>query len=358
MFAKKTLFVSILGLVCGGFFPYSAEVQSEEPSRISFAPLTEDEIDRFRDSLKNNVPLQSVSPKSSQRVDVVTEEVWLGSRTSAVTEINEVTLRFRPKTDELLARSVTSENSREALLGYVDMRFKIDYPKLIFSHSHPAHATEANGFRALLDRQSTATRVKMIQGQRESGMYVALPPFRDVGELWGAYVCPRSVRYQTRGAKRGLYLEKSPYGLSEVMIKPNGSCRATLEGGRGKARAAVTLQVSSELPESLSSHDQSIASVAEPRVDYQPKSPSDFFRFAPHTSVQQGINFLVEFQDRIGHIRRQNFSHVVSVYKSEEPSPVMALLGDQRAVEDSGECYFVQVQRYSWKEFDKSPAGF
>lgn len=355
MFCRKTLLGAVVCLVGLGFGPQVRESQSEEPNRISFAALSQDEVDRFRDSLKNNVPLRSISPKTTQKVDTRTEEVWLGSQTNVVTDINEVTLRFRPNTDDLLARSVTSENSRDALLGNVDLAFKLEYPKILFTHSHPLDPKEGAGFKATIDQRSTQTRVKMIDGQRESAMYVAIPPFQDPATMWGAYICPRSIRIETRGPKRGIHLGRSVYSLAEVKGVPYGSCSANLDGGRGKARAAITLQLSSELPESQTSFDQSISSVAEPRVHYQPKSPFDFFRFAPFRSVQQGLNFVVEFQNRLGHVRRQNFSHVLSVYKSDEPSPVVATLRGQMAVQDSGDCYIVQVQRYSWSEYATAP---
>jgi hypothetical protein len=200
----------------------------------------------------------------------------------------------------------------------------------------------------------------MIMGQRESGMYVAVPPYNDTTQLWGLYVCPRVIAYKNIGrtGTRVMELGSSPYNLSEIKIVASAQGSASYEASRGKVRAAVELQVSSELPESLNPRDVSISSVAEPKVIYRPKFPFDFFRFAPHTDVQQGINMVVELQNRAGRIRRQNFSHVVSVHKSSEPSPVSVSINGVRPQTDSGDCYIVQIQKYSWKEYDKGEVNF
>ena len=338
----------------------SDSADAQEVPRITFAPMTRDDLDRFRDSLKNNVPLLSHPPQQSQRVDSNTQGVWSGSDTKVETNIEEVVLRFRPSTEELLARSVTTENESKALLEYVDVKLSYKYPHLTFVHSHPQDGREARGFEAKVIRKDISTRVKMIIGQRESSMYVAVPPFNDPTELWGVYICPRIFRYQSVGrtGTRVVSLAPSPYSLSEVKLLASAVGSATFEAARGKVKAGVSLQLSSDMPESADSSDVSISSVAEPKVTYRPKFPFDFFRFAPNTDVQQGLNVVVELQNRAGKIRRQNFSHVLSVHKSNEPSPVAVTAEGGRPTSDSGDCYIAQVQKYSWKEFASGEVNF
>jgi hypothetical protein len=351
-------FILLASVLTGG----GADMRAfaDDAPRISFPPMTQDEIDRFRDSLKNSVSLVSVAPKASQQVDPHLEGLWAGSSTEVSTSIGEVVLRFRPLTEELLARSVTTENASSALLEYVDLKMAYEDQQIIFVHSHPQDGREVGGFKAKLKRKDDPTRVKMILGQRDSGMYVAVPPLHDPTQLWALYVCPRMIQHQSVGrtGTRVMKLENSPYQLSEVKVTADSVGSATLETSRGKVRAAVTLQLSDGLPESISPSDVSISAVAEPRVRYRPKFPFDFSRFAPRTDVQQGVNVLVEFQNRAGKIRRQNFSHVVSVHKSNEPSPVGVQVSGGRPAADTGDCYIVQVQRYSWKEYDSGDVTF
>lgn len=333
---------------------------ADDASRVSFPQMTQDEIDRFRDSLKNSVSLVSLPPRTSQEVDPHLEGLWAGTRTEVSTSIGEVVLRFRPLTEELLARSITTENASNALLEYVDLKMAHEDQSIIFTHSHPQDGREVGGFKAKLKRKDHPTRVKMILGQRDSGMYVAVPPLNDPTQMWGLYVCPRMIQYQSVGrtGTRVMKLENSPYQLSEVKVTADAVGSATYEASRGKVRAAVTVKVSDGLPEMVNPTDVSISAVAEPKVRYRPKFPFDFSRFAPHTDVQQGVNVLVEFQNRAGKIRRQNFSHVVSVHKSNEPSPVAVQVNHGRPAADTGDCYIVQVQRYSWKEYDSGEITF
>jgi len=353
---------SFLGFLLAGAVSVGIAPQAigEDVPRVAFAPLTQDEVDRFRDALKNNASLVSQPPRQSQSVDANTEGAWSGAISDVVTSIPEVVLRFRPATEELLARSVTNENESKALLEYVDLKLAYEDQQVIFVHSHPQDGREVGGFKAKVKRKDHPTRVKMIMGQRDSSMYVAVPPYNDPSQLWGLYVCPRIIQHQSVGrtGTRILKLESSPYNLSEVKIVANATGGATFEASRGKVKASVALQLSSELPESLNPSDVSISSVAEPKVVYRPKFPFDFFRFAPHTDIQQGVNILVELQNRSGRIRRQNFSHVVSVRKSNEPSPVSVVVNGVRPGGDNGDCYIVQIQKYSWKEYDKGEVNF
>jgi hypothetical protein len=352
--------ITLIALVGGMRVALPTTVHADDSSRVSFPAMTQDEIDRFRDSIKNNVPLVSYPPNTSQKVDAHTEGLWSGTTTNVTTSIGEVVLRFRPSTEELLARSITNDNSSSALLESVDLKLAYDDKHVVFVHSHPQNGLELGGFKAKVKHKDHPTRVKMILGQRDAGMYVAVPPLNDPTSLWGLYICPRTIQYQSVGrtGTRVMRLESSPYHLSEVKVIADATGSATYEAPRGKVRAAITLQVSEGLPESSNATDLSISAVAEPKVAYRPKFPFDFSRFAPNTDMQQGVNMMVELQNRSGKIRRQNFSHVVSVHKSSEPSPLSVKINDIRPASDSGDCYIVQVHRYSWNEYDKGEVTF
>lgn len=358
MRTEFSLYVSLVALVWG--MTSVAPARAQDAQRVSFPPMTQDEIDRFRDSLKNNVPLVSYPPRVSQQVDANTEGVWSGSSTEVTTSIGEITLRFRPATEELVARSVTNENSTNALIGSVDLKVAYEGQQVVFVHSHPKDPREVGGFKAKVKRKDHPTRVKMIIGQRETSMYVAVPPFNDPSTIWGVYVCPRTIQHQSVGrtGTRVMSLERSPYQLAEVKVTADAVGSANYEAPRGKVRAEVALELTSGLPESLTPNDRSISVVAEPRVRYRPKFPFDFTRFIPLSDMQQGLNVKVELQNRSGKIRRQNFSHVVSVHKSNEPSAVSVDVNGIRPGVDTGECFIVQIQKYSWKEYDKGEVNF
>jgi hypothetical protein len=168
------------------------------------------------------------------------------------------------------------------------------------------------------------------------------------------------VRYKTVGhtGTRAIYLEKSPYDLSEVMFPLEASARTSFESSRGNVRAFIQMQPSSDMPETEVVKDEMISTAADPKLLYRPNRPFDFYRIAPLLDVQQGLNVVVELQNAAGFLRRQNFSHVVSVHRSNEPSPVSVKTSEGRAAGDAGDCYILQVQKYVWTEYDKTSVSF
>lgn len=333
---------------------------AEEQARITYPPMSQDAIDRFRDSLKNGVPLVSIPPRVTEQPPSNIVGLWSGTQADVLTDIGEITLRFRPTTEALLARTTTSENASEGLLEHFDVRLSCNPQEVRFLHSAPLDARDVGGFKAKIKGVDKVTRVKVIDGQRQSLLYIGIPWYKDAAEIWGVYICPRTTRYEDVGrtGTRVLHLEQSPYDLSEVSLSLIASGSATYEAARGKVRAAAKLELSSELPEAVTSWDESIASVAEPKVTYRPKFPFDFFRFAPNSDIQQGVNVVVELQNGVGRFRRQNTSHVLSIHKSNEPSPVPVVVKGMRPKRDSGDCYIVQVQKYSWFEYGQSSVSF
>jgi hypothetical protein len=191
-------------------------------------------------------------------------------------------------------------------------------------------------------------------------MYVAVPPFDDARSLWGVYICPRVIRYEEVGrtGTQAVFLDPSPYELAEVSVSLSSMATAAYEASRGKVRGATYFKLSPGLPESVEVRDEMIATVAEPKVTYRPKTPFGFIPFSMRKSFQEGISAVVELQNRAGHLRRETFSEVLYVVQSSEPSPVEVLVGKAKPSGDSGECYFVQRQSYSWREYDRTPVSF
>jgi hypothetical protein len=361
---ERQLRLRVLGIVLLGVcaIGYSAQARAELPTVATFDPMTKDEIDRFRDSLKNNVPLNFVSPKKSQTIETHLAGVWAGSKTTVSTQVGDITLRFRPNMDELLSRSTTTEDQSKALLNTFDLTFSLFEltRELTFIHSDAEIAKEAKGFKARIGKEDGITLSRLVRGQRESGLYLAIPPVRNLEEGWGVFVCPRVVRYKTVGhtGTRAIYLEKSPYDLSEVMFPLEASARTSFESSRGNVRAFIQMQPSSDMPETEVVKDEMISTAADPKLLYRPNRPFDFYRIAPLLDVQQGLNVVVELQNAAGFLRRQNFSHVVSVHRSNEPSPVSVKTSEGRAAGDAGDCYILQVQKYVWTEYDKTSVSF
>ena len=357
--ASRAFLTALLG-ACA--IAHGAQARAELPAVATFDPMTKDEIDRFRDSLKNHIPLNFVSPKKSQTVETHLSGIWAGSKTTVSSEVGEITLRFRPNMDELLSRSTTTEDQSKALLNIVDLKLSLlEVPReLTFIHSNAELSKEARGFRTKIGKEDGITISKLIKGQRESSLYIGIPSVRHLEEGWAVFVCPRSVRYKMAGktGTRALYFEKSPYELSEVMFSLEASARTSFESSRGNVRASLQMQPSSDMPETDMAKDEMISTAADPKLIYRPQRPFDFFRFAPLSDVQQGLNVVVELQNAVGYLRRQNFSQVVSVHKSNEPSPVSVKTADGRPAGDSGDCYIVQIQKYVWTEYDKTPVSF
>jgi len=332
------------------------------PAIATFPPMSRDEVDRFRDSLKNDVPLDLISPIQSQEVDKDIAGIWAGSRTEVTSKIGEVVLRFRPSMDELLARSTTTEDQSKALLNHFDVRLSLDELKreLVVVHSNTENPKEGKGFAVRVGGVDGFTLARLVRGQRDSSLYFAVPPVKDLSKGWGIYICPRATNQKAVGrtGTRALFLEKSPYDLSEINFPIELAARTSFESSRDKVRAMIQIQPSSEIPETDVPRDQMISTIADPRVTYRPQRPFDFFRFAPQADVQQGINVAVELQNKTGNLRRQNFSHTVSVHKSNEPSPVSVKTSSGRPGGDSGDCYIVQVQKYLWTQYEKTPVSF
>ncbi len=338
----------------------SGDVRADPSPKANFAPMSHEEVDRFRDSLKNGLQLTLVPPHSSENVGLAPAGLFSGIKTEVFSSVGEIVLKFRPNMDELLSRSTTTDDQSKALLNSFELALSIEKTKLKIVHSHTESAAEAAGFLAELVPKRPVTLKTMVKGQRESSFYIAIPPPKDLEVGWGVYVCPRNLHYQQIGrtGTRALHLQQSPYYLSEINFPVQGGAKTSYESSRGNVRAKVEIQPSSEMPETLPVKDEMVGNIADPKLSYRPTRPFDFFRFAPNADIAQGLNILLEHQNRAGYLRRMNYSHVVSVHKSNEPSPISVSVGDLRPASDAGDCYILQVQKYQWSSYSKPEASF
>lgn len=322
--------------------------------------MSQEEVDRFRDSLKNGLQLSLIPPHASENVGLAPAGLFAGIKSEVSTSVGDIVLKFRPNMDELLSRSTTSDDQSKALLNSFELALSIEKTKLKIVHTNTESSAEAAGFLAELVPRRPVTLKTMVKGQRESSLYIAIPPPKDLEVGWGIYVCPRNLRYQPIGktGTRALHLEQSPYYLSEVNFPVQGSGKTSYESSRGSVRAKVEIQPSSEMPETHPVKDEMVGAIADPKLSYRPTRPFDFFRFAPNTDVAQGLNILLEHQNRVGYLRRMNYSHVVSVHKSNEPSPISVSVGGLAPASDAGDCYIVQVQKYQWSSYSKFEVSF
>lgn len=338
----------------------AGESRAEPSPKAEFAPMSQEEVDRFRDSLKNGLHLTLVPPHASENVGLAPAGLFAGIQSEVFSSVGEIVLKFRPNMDELLSRSTTSDDQSKALLNSFELALSIEKTKLKIVHSNTESSAEAAGFLAELVPRRPTTLKTMVKGQRESSLYIAIPPPKDLEVGWGIYVCPRNLRYQAIGrtGTRALYLEQSPYYLAEINFPIQGGGKTSYESSRGNVRAKVEIQPSSEMPETLPVKDEMVGNIADPKLSYRPTRPFDFFRFAPNTDVAQGLNILLEHQNKVGYLRRMNYSHVVSVHKSNEPSPISVSVGGLSPTSDAGDCYILQVQKYQWSSYSKSQASF
>jgi hypothetical protein len=337
-----------------------AEAQSSSPSSkvapAEFPPISRDQMDTFLDSVRSSVQFDLSSPKESQRIDPNIAGIWAGSSTRIETDIRQVTLRFRRKVDEVIAASQTEGYDANHLLDQFDFSIDPGERWMVFQHSNAELRGDADGFRFRSDKPSRETRSPFIRGQKESSLYLAIPPYKDPTKTWGILVCPRRIGKKTgSGGLIEYALSQSPYELSEVFLSYSARADATMSTAGQDGLVKLTLQVSKSLPETSHPSDEAVSSVPQASLTYKPQTPIDFFRFAPFDKVQEGGLFEVAMVNKAGYERKQFYSHALYVEKFLEPPPTTVVADAHRVSSDTGECYVVLDFRYAWTEYLKGP---
>lgn len=330
-------------------------VPKPQQARVVIEPLSEEQIDTFIDSMRSRVPFALRAPHASDKIDPNLSSLWSGSTVSAQTDIREIVLRFRRRTEDLLAAAKSSSYDPNQLLEYFDISIDPSNRWLSYQHSHPERRQDAGGLQTRVDRPMQDTFAPFIKGQRESGVYYVIPPFEDTSRLWGVLVCPRRVtKAKLAGGLSGVALEPSPYELSEVKFTASAEAEVTMSTAGQKGRAQTLLKLSKGLPDSRFFVDTSLSTLPRASIQYKPLMPTDFFRFAPHPMVQEGVELEVEMTTKAGYQKVQHFGQAIYLRKFTEPPPTTVVAEGKRVVSDSGDCYIVMDFSYSWTTYSKT----
>lgn len=335
-----------------------ADVARSAPTPIVIDPLSREQIDIFFDSLRASSPYTPPPIQLSQKVDAATSGIWSGAVFDPEGEVVEVALRFRPSVEERLKRAEAGASASQ-LAESVDLTIRLAPKGLQFFHSMAKDSLMANGFLSplKLDARGT-TRTAFVRGAQDSGMYLSVPPMLslEAAENWGVLVCPRNaqvVKSKTTGQMQ-LELSSSPYELSEVKMTMTANASARVPTLNSKERLKMRISTTEHVAASTVAEDEEISVSPSLQVAYHPSAVADFFRFAPHTSTQQGIRFMSEAENQAGHIRRAYFATTLYIQKLMEPSPVSVVINGARIVRDEGACYVVQRRKTRWAEYDRT----
>lgn len=323
-----------------------------------FKPLSADQLDQFIDSVRSSVHLDTPKQHQSQLVDATTSGLWAGSKTKVNSTLGALKLTFRPKMQALLDLANAGDSTGSALLESFEITIRPEPERLFVKHSDVLDRHDQSGFYARLDRLKGATPLSFVGGQKQSGVYFAIPVPTEPTNNWGLFICPRHVGDIHYTGGKGIELKPSAYELSEAAFTLYAEASGTPATAGQRGRAKVQMFLSSGLPQPKVPVDDAVSTMPSALIEYAPATPFDSFRFAPFSDVQQGIVTLVEMQNKAGYIRRQFFAHQRMIHKTDEPSPVSLVIKRQRVSNDIGECYIIIEQKYSWTTYDKQPASF
>lgn len=320
-------------------------------------PLSREQIDIFFDSVRASSPYTPPQVHISQKVDAATSGIWSGATFDADGEVAEVILRFRPSIEERLKRAEGGKSS-EQLAESVDVGIRLGVKGLQFSHSMARDSAMRGGFISplKLDRRDR-TRTAFVRGVQESGMYLSVPPMLmpEASENWSVLVCPRSAAVVKDAKSGALHLEltSSPYELSEVKMSFSANASARVPTLNSKERIKMQIFTTEHVPAPIVSEDEEFSVSPSLQIAYHPSATNDFFRFAPHSSTQQGLRVMCETENPAGHIRRAYFSSTLYIQKLNEPSPVSVIINGALVARDEGACYVVQRRKSHWAEYDR-----
>lgn len=288
----------------------------------------------------------------------MTSGLWAGSKTKVNSALGELKLTFRPKTQALIDLANAGDSTGSALLEKFEVSVRALPDRLFIKHSDVLDRHDQSGFYARLDRLKGATPLAFVGGQKQSGVYFAIPVPTEPESNWGLFVCPRNVgKIDMKGGK-GIELQPSSYELSEAAFSLSAEASGIPATAGQRGRVKVQMVLSEGLPQPKVPQDEAISSMPSASIEYSPATAFDSFRFAPFNDVQQGIVSMVEMQNKAGYIRRQFFTHQRMIHKTEEPSPASLVIKGQRVSNDIGECYIIVEQKYSWTTYDKQPPDF
>lgn len=349
---------STVAVVAADPSPTQVETSVSAPSPIVVEPLAREQIDIFFDSLRASSPYTPPPVRVSQKVNAAISGIWSGVVFDPEGELGELTLRFRPSIDERLKRAETRESTIQ-LAESVDLTIRLGLKGLQFSHSMAKDPLLSSGFLAPLKLDNRGkTRTAFIKGAQDSGMYLSVPAMfsTEAAEDWGVLICPRAARFAKNKELGHMQLElvSSPYELSEIKMTMTANASSRMPTLNSKERLKMAIATTDHMPAATMAEDEEISVSPSLQVAYHPNAAIDFFRFAPHTSIQQGLRIMSETENQAGHIRRAYFATTLYVQKLMEPSPVSVVIDANRVARDEGICYVVQRRKTRWAEYDKT----
>lgn len=349
---------AILVWLCGPYIvpAVSQPTLAQPANQFTLPPLTESELDAFRDSLRAGHPFAPVNAEEQEDVDDAVSGMWAGSQTKVDSEVDSVVLRFSPQVDKLLEMSKSIDNPAATLLQSFEVQVSLRGRR--FELRHSAGDRRSRGGFFMLTDQPGIERSQFVGGEEGSGLYVAVPPIADSDNGWGALLCPRAVLQVRRDRSSFLALGPSVYGLSEAKAIVSAKAEAKLSTGGGEGRARISVAVTSAFPAPNPDYDRAASALPQVDLFYNPQDRIPFFSLSGVPARQEGVRMLVEMQNAAGYVRRQYFLQAVSIQRIKEP-PLTRVFVDNRDVEtDEGECYVVIVRRHHWARYGREKALF
>ncbi len=356
---RGSVFAALAWLSARSFGLAIAEPQpspSQPSAQFTLPPLTEAELDVFRDSLRVGHPFAPVVTEVQEDVDDAGLAMWAGSRTTVESDVDSVVLRFAPKVDGLTELSKTIANPAATPLPSFDVQISLKNNRFELQHS-AGDRRSGGGFGMLIDQQN-AVRSAFVGGEQGSSLYAAIPLIADGDLGWGVLLCPRVVSQVRRGRSNVPILAPSVYGLSEVkaIVSVRGDARVSTAGAEGRSR--ISAAVTQGFPAPRPDYDQ--ASSALPQVDlyYNPGNKTPFFSLLGLAGRQEGVRMLVEMQNAAGYVRRQYFLQAILIQRIHEAALAQVSVEGRNVESDEGECYVVIVRRHRWSTYGREKPLF
>lgn len=327
-------------------------------SQAEFPPITRSAMDYFFDKLRAGGHFNPPPLRASQIVPRNTVGIWAGVRTSVVSSVGVITLRFRPTDDARLARAENNTNLPKLAESF-DVQLEHKGREFVIRHSLAQDSRTRRGLVVGLDSvKLSPVLTEFVKAYRDAGMYFAWPPvLRESAEnAWSLLICPRTPKFvqKRRSEQAQLELHHSPYELREIHFELTATVNARIPPTDRPERISVVLVPSGKLPQAGQNQDEVISLSPNLEVPYRPLSSFEFIKIPPLVGhVQEGMLARIETENPAGYIRRQHHSHVIYVHRFQEPSPVSVIIGDKRVLRDEGSCYVVSEQRSVWNEYDR-----
>jgi hypothetical protein len=328
-------------------------------ARVYFPPLPRDRIDYLFDKLRSGGVYTPQPIRRSQDVPANVSGIWAGVRSSLESKIPSIVLRFRPTHEARLQRARPGVRL-VPLAEYFDieLRWRTDV-EFTIRHQFAEDRRAQIGLSVKVGEVTpNQVMTEFVRGYRDAGVYLSWPQsiVESIKPGWSLFICPRTPKIvQAKVTEQPkLFLQPSSYELSEVNFSISGLAQARMAPTDRAERIDISLFSSETLPQALRNSDSAESLYPRLEVPYVAGSNFDFFNFPLiEGSLQTGLLARIVNRNPARHVRRQYHSHVVSIQRLNEPSPVSVYINEYKAAKDEGLCYVVSEQRAVWNEYDR-----